>query len=70
MERQQLEELFRRHIGYETPSADMTHEITRATEKWARKLRGEITTMPRGDYLASQKFLLGIKYSAGAMVQG
>jgi hypothetical protein len=64
--RTRLAELFRQHVGYGTPQFNVAQEIARSIEQWARELRNDIGSMPREDYLAAQKFLLGLKY--GAMV--
>lgn len=64
--RERLEELFRKHVGYGTPRANMAPEIARAVDQWARVLRNEVGSMSREDYLAAQKFLLGLKYGAAS----
>ena len=62
--RARLEELFRHHVGYEAPQVNMAQEIARSVDQWARALRNEVGSMPREDFLAAQKFLLGLKYGA------
>jgi hypothetical protein len=62
--RTRLEELFRQHVGYEAPQVNMAHEIARSVDQWARALRNEVGSMPPEDFLAAQKFLLGLKYGA------
>ena len=62
--RARLEDLVRQHVGYGAPQVNMAQEIARSVDQWARALRNEIGSMPRDDYLAAQKFLLGLKYGA------
>ena len=57
--RVRLEELFRQHIA---------REIARSVDQWSLVLRSEVSSMSREDYLAAQKFLLGLKYGAAAVV--
>jgi hypothetical protein len=67
-QRAELEELMRRHVGYGTPRVNMAKEIARSVDKLAKTLRNDVGSMSREDYLAAQKFLLGLKYGAAAMV--
>src|SRR5882757_2445437 len=60
--RARLEELFRQHVGYGMPRANVAREIARSVDQWSRVLRSEVSSMSREDYLAAQKFLLGLKY--------
>ena len=62
--RVRIEELFRQYIGYGSPEAGTAAEIARSVDQWARTLRNDVGSMPREDYLAAQKFLLGLKYGA------
>lgn len=66
--RLRLEELFRQHVGYGVPRANVAREIARNVDQWSRVLRNEVSSMSREDYLAAQKFLLGLKYGAEAAV--
>jgi hypothetical protein len=66
--RARLEELFRQHVGYGVPRANMAREIARNIDLWSRVLRSEVSSMSREDYLAAQKFLLGLKYGAASVV--
>jgi hypothetical protein len=66
--RTRLEELFRQHVGYGVPRANVAREIARNVDKWSRVLRSEVGSMPREEYLAAQKFLLGLKYGAASVV--
>ncbi len=66
--RARLEELFRQHVGYGIPRANVAREITRSVDQWSHVLRSEVSSMSREDYLAAQKFLLGLKYGAASMV--
>lgn len=65
--RAQAEELFRQHVGYRRTVT--ANEIARAVDTWSRTLRNEVGSMPREDYLAAQKFLTGLKYSAASIVE-
>ena len=66
--RGRLEELFRQHVGYGMPRANVAREIARSVDQWSSVLRSEVSSMSREDYLAAQKFLLGLKYGAASMV--
>jgi hypothetical protein len=66
--RGRLEELFRQHVGYGTPRVNMAREIARSVDQWSRVLRSEVSSISREDYLAAQKFLLGLKYGAASVV--
>jgi hypothetical protein len=66
--RARLEEMFRQHVGYGMPRANVAREIARSVDQWSRVLRSEVSSMSREDYLAAQKFLLGLKYGAASMV--
>jgi hypothetical protein len=66
--RARLEELFRQHVGYGIPRANVAREIGRSVDQWSHVLRSEVSSMSREDYLAAQKFLLGLKYGAASMV--
>jgi hypothetical protein len=66
--RVRIEELFRQYIGYGSPEAGTAAEIARSVDQWARTLRNDVGSVPREDYLAAQKFLVGLKYSAAPLV--
>ena len=68
-DRDRLQELFRRHVGYGAPQANTAKEIARSVDQWSRTLRNEVATMPREDFLAAQKFLVGLKYSAASLAE-
>ena len=68
--RERLDELFREHTGYGAPSSATAKEIARTVDQLTRTLRDDIAMIPRGDYLACQKFLKGLKYEAAGMVEG
>ncbi len=67
--RARLEELFRQHVGYGAPQVNMAQEIERSVDQWGRALRNEVGSMPREDFLAAEKFLLGLKYGATRLVE-
>jgi hypothetical protein len=68
--RERLDELFREHTGYGTPNAATARQIARAVDEMVRTLQDNVATVPRGEYLACQKFLRGLKYEAAGMVEG
>jgi hypothetical protein len=68
-ERSHLEELFRQHVGYDRPQADTAQQIARSVEALSRAIRSDASSLPRDEYLASQKFLLGLKYAAQSVAQ-
>jgi hypothetical protein len=67
--RNRLEELFREHVSYGGAHAETAREITRNVDRLASSLRKEIGSMSREDYMAAQKFLLGLKYGSESVVQ-
>jgi hypothetical protein len=67
--RDRVEELFRQHVGYGAPQAKTAQEIARSVDQWSRSLRNDIATMRPEEYLAAQKFLIGLKYSAASLVE-
>jgi hypothetical protein len=67
--RTRLEELFRQHVGYGTPQVNVAQEIARSAGQLARALRNEVASLRPEDYLAAQKFLLGLKYGATSLVE-
>jgi hypothetical protein len=64
--RERLDVLFHECLGYGAPNAEVAQEIVHTIEQWSRTLRNETAVMPRQDYLAAQKFLMGLKYSAAS----
>jgi len=60
--------LFRQHVGYGVPRANVAREIALNVDQWSRVLRSEVSSMSREDYLAAQKFLTGLKYGAASVV--
>jgi hypothetical protein len=64
--RARMEALVRQHISYGDSQPAVVTEITRGSEAMARSLRKDIRTIVPADYLAAQKFLLGLKLEASA----
>ena len=64
--RQRMEQLFRQHVSYGDPQPEVVAEIARGTNAIAKALRNDIRTLSREDYLAAQKFLIGLKLEASA----
>ena len=67
--RERLEQLFREHVSYGGAHAETAREIARTVDKLANALRQDVGLMPRDEYMAAQKFLLGLKYGAESLVQ-
>jgi hypothetical protein len=64
-ERARIEELVVRQARYGADDV-VTAEIVRASERLARALRAEIGVLPRAEYLAAQKFLVGLKFASNS----
>jgi hypothetical protein len=64
-ERARIEELFARRARYGADEATAV-EIGRISEELARALREEISLVPRSEYFAAQRFLLGLKFAANS----
>jgi hypothetical protein len=62
-DRVRIEELFARQVRYGA-DAGVRAEIVRTSERMARALRSEISLMPRAEYLAAQKFLMGLRFAS------
>lgn len=67
--RARIEELFRQHVGYGVPRADVARQIERAIDQWSRTLRNEVDSMSKDEFLAAQKFLMGLKYGAASVIE-
>jgi hypothetical protein len=65
-DRVRIEELVRQYVAYGSKDASTATEITRSVDMLSRTLVRDIATMPREDYVAAQKFLLGLKYSTAS----
>jgi hypothetical protein len=65
--REQVDELFRELVGYGGAQPAKAVEVARSVDAFSKVLKSEIATMPRDEYLAAQKFLLGLKYAAGSV---
>jgi hypothetical protein len=66
--RERVNELFRTHVAYGEPQAGTADAIARAVAPIVQSLRQDIGNLPRDEYLAAQKFLVGLKYEAKSMV--
>jgi hypothetical protein len=64
--RERMEELVRQHVSYGDPQPAVVAEITRGSNAMAKALRSDIRKLSREDYLAAQKFLLGLKLEVSA----
>jgi hypothetical protein len=62
-----VDELFRELVGYGGAQPAKAVEVARSLDAFSKILKSEIATMPRDEYLAAQKFLLGLKYAAGSV---
>jgi hypothetical protein len=67
--RDRLDELFRTHVGYGVPRANLATQISRSIDELARVLRSEAGSMSREEYVAAQKFLMGLKYGAAVRTE-
>jgi hypothetical protein len=63
--RDQLQELVRELVSYGGAQPAKAAEVARSVDAFSKALKNEIATMPREEYVAAQKFLLGLKYAAG-----
>jgi hypothetical protein len=61
--RAQLERLVKQHFVYGELSPEAAAEVVRNVDLSAKMLRREIRSVPREEYAAAQKFLMGLKYS-------
>ena len=66
--REQVDELYRIHLGYGDPQVDTAARIVDSVESWEKVLRHDRVRMPREVFLAAQKFLRGLKYEAASIV--
>lgn len=69
LERGRIEQLFRQHLSYEEPQSVTANEIVRSIDRLSRTLRSDFSSLPRDDYMASQKFLAGLKGAATSLVK-
>jgi len=67
--RERLNELFREQLAYGSPTAATAEQIARCTTHFKRALQQDVRDLPRDEYLAAQRFLLGLKYGAQHQVQ-
>ena len=63
-DRERMQELFSRQVRYGAPDAATAAEIVRVSERMARAMRRDISFMPRDEYHAAQKFLMGLRFAA------
>lgn len=69
-ERTAIGELFRVQVSYGDPQSGVAQEIGRRIKMLTRALQHEIASVPREEYVAAQKFLLGLKFAAEGIAQG
>jgi hypothetical protein len=62
-QRSQIEQLFLQHFIGGDKQDEVTVELGRVVDSCAKSLRRDSKTLPREEYLASQKFLMGLKYA-------
>ncbi len=67
--RNHMQELFRQLVTYGDSQSSTLSEITRSVELWSQELKGQRSSVSPQDYLAAQKFLTGIKYTAEALAE-
>ena len=63
---EQMDELVRQHVSYGDPQPSVVAEITRGSDVMAKAPRSDLRKLSRTDYLAAQKFLLGLKLEVSA----
>jgi hypothetical protein len=61
-----LDELFQHHFSYGDPQAETAAKIARSVDQLSRTLGRKIGSVPREQYVATQKFLRGLKYTAAS----
>ena len=66
--RAELGDLFQQHFSYGEPQAATAERIAHAIDHVSRSLRADRGELPRDEYLAAQKFLMGLKYAAATAV--
>jgi hypothetical protein len=66
-QRVQIEQLLRQYLAYGDPQPQTAAEIARTAGALSQDLRRELTSVPREEYLAAQKFLMGLKYSPSSI---
>ena len=62
-QRAQLEQLVKQHFVYGELQPEAAAEVVRTVDLASNSLRREIGSVPRDEYVAAQKFLMGLKYS-------
>jgi len=60
--RRRLEELFRKQAGYDGPQTNCSPEIERESQSLIRDFDRNRSEVPQTEYLATQKFLRGLKH--------
>ena len=63
-ERARMDELFARQVRYGSPDRVTAAEIARCSVRLAKALRSDIGMLPREEYFAAQRFLLGLRFGA------
>jgi len=58
-----VERLIKEHLAYGDTQPESAVEIARTVNSYSQELRREISSVPRDEYLAAQKFLTGLKYT-------
>jgi hypothetical protein len=65
--RTRVEELVRVQVGYGDPQPGTAKEIARNIDSMRRTLARDVDNIPKDDYLAASKFLVGLKMSAKSL---
>jgi hypothetical protein len=68
-DRERVDELFRSHVGYGEPQPITAEAIASSINSLVRALKKDLRNVPRDEYLAGQRFLLGLKYEASSLVE-
>jgi hypothetical protein len=67
-QRAEIEQLFVQYVMSGGNLEEVAVELTRRVNRCAKSLRGDSKTLPREEYNASQKFLLGLKYTSAETI--
>jgi hypothetical protein len=64
-----MSELFRQLVSYNDSRSATAAEIAAVIEMWSRELRTQVGSISGKDYLAAQKFLTGLRYTAESLAE-
>jgi hypothetical protein len=67
--RDRVDELFRMQVAYGDGQSGTAEQIACYVEPLVRELRKDVKKLPRAEYIAAQKFLLGLKLEAKSLAE-